>query len=58
MSRFLGTSYTDCGKIKYVYQCERCKEPTERFRMTNQRVLCFECKKQEQKIKKLRSVIA
>lgn len=58
MSRFLGTTYSDFGKLKYVYQCERCKEPTERYRLTSQRVICFECKKLEHKIKYQRSVTA
>lgn len=58
MSKLLGTTHTLCGRTKYVYRCDLCKEPTERFNKTSQRVLCFNCKKLQHKIKYQRSVMA
>ena len=51
MSRLLGNTHSMCGKIKYIYSCDICKEPTYRFNQTSQRVLCFNCKKLQHKIK-------
>lgn len=51
MSKILGIDYTFSGKPIFVFQCDRCKGITTRFKKINSRVICFECKKAEHKIK-------
>lgn len=56
MSKLLGCDYTLNGKPFYIYRCDICKGTTTRFRKINSRVICFDCKKAEHKIKYQRSV--
>lgn len=51
MSKIIGTTHTFSGRRIYIYQCDICKAPTERSLKVSQRVLCFNCKKLQHKIK-------